>query len=110
MWPSRWDLAFGGVLGVGETWTHGAARELAEEAGVLVAPSDLVELGPLAYESDLVRVVGRVFEVESDGPFEFADGEVASIEWVERGALTEWLVDRPLCLDTRDGVVPLLGA
>jgi 8-oxo-dGTP pyrophosphatase MutT (NUDIX family) len=109
VWPSHWDLAFGGVMAAGEEWTAGAARELAEEAGVTVAPSELVELGPLSYESDLVRVVGRVYSVESDGPFTFADGEVESIEWVALAELDEWLRDRPMVLDTLAGVVPLIG-
>jgi 8-oxo-dGTP pyrophosphatase MutT (NUDIX family) len=110
VWPSHWDLAFGGVLNAGEAWTEGAARELAEEAGIVVAPSALTELGPLAFESDLVRVLGRVYAVESDGPFTFADGEVAAIEWVEVDALAEWLAGRPVCLDSLAGLVPLLSA
>jgi 8-oxo-dGTP pyrophosphatase MutT (NUDIX family) len=110
VWPSHWDLAFGGVLNAGEAWTEGAARELAEEAGIVVAPSALTELGPLAFESDLVRVLGRVYAVESDGPFTFADGEVAAIEWVEVDALAEWLACRPICLDSLAGLVPLLSA
>jgi hypothetical protein len=68
-----------------------------------------VELGSLAYESDLVRVVGRVYAVESEGPFTFADGEVEAIEWVRVDELDDWLRDRPLCLDTLAGVVPLIG-
>ena len=28
IWPSRWDLAFGGVCGVGETWDVAARREV----------------------------------------------------------------------------------
>jgi 8-oxo-dGTP pyrophosphatase MutT (NUDIX family) len=109
VWPSHWDLAFGGVLAAGEDWTDGAVRELAEEAGVTVAPSELVELGPLLYESDLVRVVGRVYAVECNGPFTFADGEVDAIEWVPLVALEDWLRDRAVCLDTLAGVVPLIG-
>src|SRR5690606_5285189 len=30
VWPGRWDIAFGGVVAVGETWDAAAARELAE--------------------------------------------------------------------------------
>jgi 8-oxo-dGTP pyrophosphatase MutT (NUDIX family) len=109
VWPSHWDLAFGGVLGVDESWVYGAARELAEEAGVVVATSELTELGPLAYESELVRVAGRVYAVDAGGPFAFTDGEVAAIEWVPLDELDEWLRDRPVCLDTLAGVVPLIG-
>ena len=34
VWPSYWDVAFGGVLEPGESWIDGARRELAEEAGI----------------------------------------------------------------------------
>jgi len=34
VWPGRWDVAFGGVAGVGEAPLETARRELAEEAGV----------------------------------------------------------------------------
>jgi isopentenyldiphosphate isomerase len=108
VWPSHWDLAFGGVLGVGEDWVDGAVRELAEEAGVDAPARELVDLGPLMYESDLVKVLGRVYVVESDGPFTFADGEVDGVEWVPLEELSTWLRDRPVCLDSLDGVVPLL--
>jgi isopentenyl-diphosphate delta-isomerase len=108
VWPSHWDLAFGGVLAPDESWLDGAVRELAEEAGVAVEAADLTDLGPLTFESDLVRVLGRVYGVESTGPFAFADGEVDAVEWVPLEALAGWLRDRPICLDTLAGVVPLL--
>ena len=41
--PSAWDLAFGGVCGVGEGWLESATRELAEEAGLTDVP--LTDLG-----------------------------------------------------------------
>jgi len=69
IWPSRWDLAFGGVCAVGEAWADAASRELVEEAGV-VAP--LRELSNVVFESDETRVVGRLYETTHDGPFEFA--------------------------------------
>ena len=49
IWPSRWDLAFGGVCAVGEPWDDAASRELAEEAGI-VAP--LRELSKVEFDSD----------------------------------------------------------
>src|SRR5947209_15330433 len=45
VWPARWDIAFGGVCGVGERWSDAAIRELAEEAGVVVAERELLDLG-----------------------------------------------------------------
>ena len=49
IWPSRWDLAFGGVCAVGEAWADAASRELVEEAGV-VAP--LRELSNVVFDSE----------------------------------------------------------
>jgi len=42
IWPSRWDVAFGGICDVAETWRDAAGRELAEEAGVEVVASQWV--------------------------------------------------------------------
>ena len=57
VWPSRWDVAFGGVVGVGEGWLDPAKRGLLEEAGI---ESDLLELGRGSYDDSHVSVVGRV--------------------------------------------------
>ena len=43
VWPGRWDVCFGGVVGVGEGWRDAARRELAEEAGVEVPDAALHE-------------------------------------------------------------------
>ena len=105
IWPSRWDLAFGGVCGVGEPWAQAASRELTEEAGVV---SPLRELSNVAFESDETRVVGRLYETTHDGPFEFADGEVVDHCWVPLADLDEFVATHPLCDDTRAVVLPHL--
>ena len=105
IWPSRWDLAFGGVCGVGEPWDDAAARELAEEAGI-VAP--LREVSAVRFESDETRVVGRLYETTHDGAFEFADGEVADHCWVPLAGLDSWTTTHLLCEDARAVVLPFL--
>ena len=105
IYPSRWDVAAGGVLQAGEGWEVAAERELAEELGVR-AP--LRSLGDGRYEDDDVRVVGRVYEVVHDGPFAFDDGEVAEARFVPLAELEPWLDQRPTCPDGRAIVVPLL--
>lgn len=99
LWPSRWDLAFGGVAGVGEAWADAAARELAEEAGV-VAP--LVPLGaaPVAYTDDDAALVGRAYLARHDGPFTFPDGEVAATRRVPLADAVAWVSARPHCPDS----------
>jgi 8-oxo-dGTP pyrophosphatase MutT (NUDIX family) len=109
VWPGRWDVCFGGVVAVGETWEAAAVRELAEEAGVAVAPRALRLLGETSYADGDVSAVGRVFAATHDGPFRPADGEVAELVLVPGGELAGWLEGRPLCPDTAAQIVPLLA-
>jgi 8-oxo-dGTP pyrophosphatase MutT (NUDIX family) len=110
VWPGRWDLAFGGVAGVGEPWRDAAARELAEEAGVTVAPGDLAELTSGTYDDADVSVLSRVYTVTHDGPYTCPDGEVAELALVPLAALGGWSAGHDLCPDTRALVVPALLA
>ena len=107
LWPSRWDLAFGGVVSAGETWGDAAARELAEEAGVTAT---LDYLGEEGYEDAEVRELTRVYLARCDGPFHHDDGEVVETTWVHLDALGGWLEGRELCPDTLAIVVPRLDA
>lgn len=100
VWPARWDLAFGGVCDVGEGEVDAALRELREEAGVDVDASELRRLGSGAYADDNVAAVGTLFEIDHDGPFTFADGEVEATEWVPSHGLAAWLDAHPHCPDT----------
>jgi isopentenyldiphosphate isomerase len=108
VWPSRWDVAFGGVCGVGERWPDAAVRELGEEAGVTLAESELLDLGDGRFESDDVRVVGRVYAVQCAGPFTHPDGEVQRTTWVGLGDVDAWLAGHDVCDDSVELVVPRL--
>jgi 8-oxo-dGTP pyrophosphatase MutT (NUDIX family) len=110
VWPSRWDVAFGGVCEVGETWPAAARRELAEEAGVVVREDELLDMGDDRFESDEVRLVGRLYAVDHAGPFTFTDGEVQAIEWVALAGLPAWLATHDVVDDSRALVVPRLVA
>jgi len=102
VWPSRWDVAFGGVAGVGEAWDDAAVRELAEEAG-LDAP--LTHLGEGSFEDDDVSLIGHVYVARHDGPIEFADGEVVAVDRVAVSDLDEWLAGH----ETTPDSVALVG-
>jgi 16S rRNA (adenine1518-N6/adenine1519-N6)-dimethyltransferase len=110
VWPGRWDVCFGGVVGAGEGWEAAAVRELAEEAGVTVPAAALRLLGTGDYADGDVREVTRVYLVVHDGPFTPADGEVAELAQVPLTGVAAWLEGRPLCPDSAAVTVPLLPA
>lgn len=103
MWPSRWDLAAGGVVTSGEEWDVAAARELAEEVGITGV--ELEPLGEGRYEDTDVAEVARMWRVRWDGPVTFADGEVVEARWVTTDELRERLATDPFVPDS----VALLG-
>jgi isopentenyldiphosphate isomerase len=103
VWPSRWDLAFGGVVAVGEGWDDAAVRELAEEAGLV---ADLEHLGSESYDDTDVRELSEIYLARSEGPFSFPDGEVAEVAWADLSEIDAWLADRAVCPDTVALVLP----
>ena len=105
IWPSRWDIAFGGVVDAGETFAAAAARELAEEAGI---DAPLEVLGSGRYEDDAVREVAEVLLARSDGPFSFPDGEVAASDRVPLTELDAWVTAHDVVPDSLAIVGPLL--
>lgn len=106
LWPNRWDISFGGVVGVGESWEEAAQRELSEEAGI---DGELEELGAGAYDDEDVSEVARLYLVRHDGPFHFADREVVAEERVPLDDLRSWLDNgRELCPDSVAMMVPRL--
>ena len=67
VFPSRYDMFVGGVLGTGETYDEAARREAAEELGVptLPAPTPLFRF---LYETPEHTWWSAVYEVRYDGP------------------------------------------
>lgn len=80
IWPGWWDIAAGGVVASGETYAEAARRELAEELGLIDVDVEL--LGQARYVDDTLAALCRGYRVVHDGPFTFADGEVAEVRWV----------------------------
>jgi 8-oxo-dGTP pyrophosphatase MutT (NUDIX family) len=106
VYPSYWDVCFGGVCGVGEPWLAAAARELAEEAGINGV--ELEELGPVSYDEPDGRIVGRVYLARYAGLLSCPDGEVVATDRVPAGDLASWLAGRAVCPDSAQLVVPML--
>lgn len=106
VYPSHWDIAFGGVPAVGETDRAAAVRELGEEAGVSVAPDRLTDLGSMSHANDEVRWYARFFALRTEADLYPADGEVQRIDTVDLVDLEQWAASRQVCPD----VAVLLGA
>jgi 8-oxo-dGTP pyrophosphatase MutT (NUDIX family) len=100
--PSYWDIAFGGVCGVGETWLESARRELAEEAGLT---THLIDLGSGRYTDDHTDIVARCFLAATEDEPTCPDGEVIELDVIRLSRLDEWLSGRAVCPDS----VALLG-
>ena len=106
VWPGRWDVAFGGVVGVGEDWGPAALRELEEEAGV---EAGLQEIGGGLYDDFDVSVLGRVYLARHDGPFTFPDGEVLQADRIPLDEVEAWIAGRRVCPDSLTLAAGALG-
>lgn len=89
--PSSHDAAAGGVLQDGEAPASSAARELAEELGVVGV--ELRPLGRSVYEDATTRCVEHCFETTYDGVVTHDDGEVTWGRWMTLPELGERLRD-----------------
>jgi len=101
LWPSRWDVAVGGVVVAGEDHDVAARRELLEEVGVDAEPVPLGGGRHIGrYADDEVDLIARCYLVVHDGAITFADGEVVEARWVDRDELAELLAAAPFVPDS----------
>jgi 8-oxo-dGTP pyrophosphatase MutT (NUDIX family) len=111
IYPGRYDCWAGGVLGPGESPDDGAARELAEELGIVGAPLQRRER--VAYDDGELRCHMFTYEVRWDGPVRHQPEEVAWGGWVTLDELRAVLADPqrwPFVPDGRVGIERWLAA
>lgn len=108
VYPRYWDLAFGGVCGVGESWIASARRELAEEAGITEV--ELHDLGGGRYDASDGHIVARLFWCNTDQEVTSPDGEVVAVDEIALSELESWLADRRVCPDSHRLLVDRLLA
>lgn len=81
--PDKWASYFGGHVGVNETFTKTAVKELREEAGVSISEGDLFLIESIAKPED--RVFAERFVVLYNEPtidLANTDGEVSAVRWM----------------------------
>jgi isopentenyldiphosphate isomerase len=106
IWPGWWDIAAGGVVASGESYEEAAQRELAEELGLDDVAIEF--LGAAHYVDDELAALCRGYRVVHDGPFTFADGEVAEARWVTFAELDAMRATHSFLPDSLALLLPLL--
>jgi isopentenyldiphosphate isomerase len=96
VFPSYWDVAFGGIPMAGESFGEAAEREGNEELGIEIAP---VELFPFRYKDQFAQAHAMVYRAVSDGPFQFQIEEVERAEFVEVARLSQRIGLNTFCPD-----------
>lgn len=91
LYPGRFDFAVGGVLQAGEQPLESAARELAEEVGII--HTELRSLGVRRYADQFTRYVAFCYEVIWDDAVTAQPEEVAWLGWVSVSELVGRLDD-----------------
>jgi len=96
IYPSCWDPCVGGVPLAGEEFGAAAARELAEELGVVAS---LDELFPFRWRDEHTDVHGMVYRARHDGPFRLQPEEIVRGEFLSPEVVEERARRQPFCPD-----------
>jgi isopentenyldiphosphate isomerase len=106
VWPGWWDVAVGGVVGVGEDYDTAARRELREELGI--DAGQITPIGTGAYADHTVQLVAACYRVVDNGPFQFVDNEIIEAHWIKPEELDIWLAAKTFLPDSVALVLPRL--
>lgn len=79
--PGKWDTSVGGHLAVGEDYPDAAAREAAEELGLVVTPGELRELHRYLWRTDVECELVATYAVVRDGPFTRQEEEIDELRF-----------------------------
>ncbi len=93
--PGLWDTSAAGHVDAGESYLDCAARELAEELGVTVAPDALMEVGRMPPTSQNGFEFVRIYCASSDDPITLEPTDIDDGRWVSPEALDQWLTESP---------------
>jgi isopentenyldiphosphate isomerase len=97
VYPSYYDVAFGGVVTAGESYAAAAQRELEEEAGVRTVR--LRRALTLRYDDEHNHVNGALYTATWDGPVRLQASEIQHGEWMDLDAVFDLAQHEPFCPD-----------
>lgn len=97
VFPGMYDMFVGGVVGAGETYEEAAAREIAEELGI-VGPKPEYLFRHL-YWGPKNRSLVAVYSVEWDGPIRHQESEIVWGRFLHFDELLERLEEWPFVPD-----------
>ena len=99
LWPGRWDIGVGGVVGAGESYETPRRSGSWPRRSASTASSRCTSADGRYADAD-VDLVATGFRVVHDGPFRFADGEVVEARWVDADGLAELIAGESFVPDS----------
>ncbi|MBB2493399.1 NUDIX hydrolase [Aquipseudomonas ullengensis] len=102
VYPGYWDVAAGGMVDEGESYATAAARELAEELGIVDVP--LREHGRFFFDQPGNRLWGAVFSAVSDAPLRLQPEEVLEACFISPEQALRDAQDKPFCPDSLEAL------
>lgn len=92
--PGKWVSSCSGHVDSGESYDTAARRELGEEIG-LYEPNEMQRV----FKESACAATGNefvwVYRCHSEGPFVLDPEEVSEGQWIDIGALNNWMEERP---------------
>lgn len=88
--PGYNDLAFGGVVTVGESYIDNAIRETQEECGLLLTEDHLTELSKFSFDDELLRCHYRLYVALYNGPLDKLVPQPGEVDEIRRVPLSSF--------------------
>ena len=98
--PGLWDTSAAGHVEAGESYEHCAARELAEELGVVVEEASLEEL--FRFTPDVANGMEHIvlYRATSDQSVSLQTDEIDAGRWLSEQELDAWIHSDPAAFTT----------
>lgn len=106
--PEKWDSSAAGHLDAGEDYLPAAVRELKEEVGLEVAPSDLQKIARIPPSPETGWEWVELFAVRAERKMRFPCSEIECLEHFSISEVEAWISARPQ--DFADGFIACFRA